>query len=71
MAKTIKDISVKGKTVLIRADFNVPFKGSVISDDNRIRAALPTINYALKEGAKVVLFFPLRKNQTQINPRRS
>ncbi len=68
MAKTIKDISVKGKTVLIRADFNVPFKGSVISDDNRIRAALPTINYALKEGAKVVLFSHLGKIKHKLTP---
>ncbi len=68
MAKTIKDINIKGKTVLIRADFNVPFKGSVISDDNRIRAALPTINYALEQGAKVVLFSHLGKIKHKLTP---
>lgn len=61
MQKNIKDLNLKNKTVLIRADFNVPFKGDVISDDNRIVAALPTINYALEHGAKVVLFSHLGK----------
>ena len=61
MQKIIKDLNLKNKTVLIRADFNVPFKGDVISDDNRIVAALPTINYALEHGAKVVLFSHLGK----------
>ena len=61
MQKTIKDLNLKNKTVLIRADFNVPFKGDVISDDNRIVQALPTIKHALKEGAKVVLFSHLGK----------
>lgn len=61
MQKKIRDVNLKNKTVLIRADFNVPFKGNVISDDNRIVAALPTINYALEHGAKVVLFSHLGK----------
>lgn len=61
MVKTIKNLNLQNKTVLIRADFNVPFSGDVISDDNRIRAALPTINYALDHGAKVVLFSHLGK----------
>ncbi|NMA96015.1 MAG: phosphoglycerate kinase [Clostridiales bacterium] len=54
--RTIKDIDIKGKRVLVRADFNVPFddEGN-ISDDNRIRAALPTIKYLLDNKAKVVL----------------
>ena len=68
MAKTIKDINLQNKTVLIRADFNVPFKGDVISDDNRIRAALPTINYALESGAKVVLFSHLGKIKHKLSP---
>lgn len=59
--KTIKDLNVKNKTVLVRCDFNVPRKGDVITDDNRIIQALPTIKYLLKGGAKVVLFSHLGK----------
>lgn len=56
MKKTIKDIDLKGKRVLMRVDFNVPLDDKLnITDDIRIRAALPTINYALEKGAKVVL----------------
>lgn len=54
--KTIRDFDLKGKTVLIRCDFNVPMRDREILDDTRIRASLPTIQYALKEGAKIVLF---------------
>ncbi len=54
--KGIRDISIAGKTLLMRADFNVPLDGDFnITDDTRIRAVLPTINYALDEGARVVL----------------
>ena len=53
--KSIKDIDIKGKTVFIRVDFNVPIKDGVIEDDTRIRGALPTIKYAIEQGAKVVL----------------
>lgn len=53
--KTVKDIDVKGKRVLVRCDFNVPLKDGVITDDKRIVGALPTIKYLLSEGAKVVL----------------
>jgi phosphoglycerate kinase len=53
--KTIKDIDIKGKRVFIRVDFNVPIKNGVISDDTRITGALPTIKYAIEQGAKVIL----------------
>ncbi len=53
--KTIEDIDVKGKSVLVRCDFNVPMKDGVISNDKRIVAALPTIQYLTGHGAKVIL----------------
>ena len=54
--KTIKDVELKNKVVLIRVDFNVPMKNGVITDQNRIVQALPTIKYALEQDAKLVLF---------------
>lgn len=56
MKKTVKDVELSGKTVLVRADFNVPMDNGVITNDKRIKAALPTIQYILDQGAKVVLF---------------
>lgn len=62
MAKrTVRDLDVHGKKVLVRVDFNVPHKGDVITDDNRIVAALPTIKYLLENDAKVILFSHLGK----------
>lgn len=54
--KTIKDVNLENKKVLIRCDFNVPMKEGKIVDDTRITAALPTIQYALDNNAKVILF---------------
>ena len=56
MKKTIRDVELNGKVVLIRVDFNVPMKNGVITNDNRIVQALPTIKYAIDHNAKVVLF---------------
>ncbi|HXG83991.1 MAG TPA: phosphoglycerate kinase, partial [Pyrinomonadaceae bacterium] len=53
--KTIKDIDIKGKRVFIRVDFNVPVKNGKIEDDTRILGALPTIKYAIEQGARVIL----------------
>ncbi len=59
--KTVKDLDLKGKRVLLRADFNVPIKDGEITDDNRIKQALPTIKYILEKGGKLIIFSHLSR----------
>lgn len=63
--KTIEDIEVKGKKVLVRCDFNVPLKDGVITDENRLNGALPTINYLINHDAKVILCSHLGKDASK------
>ncbi|OLU36719.1 phosphoglycerate kinase [Ileibacterium valens] len=63
--KTVKDLDVKGKKVIVRADLNVPHKGSEITNDNRVKAAVPTLKYLTDNGAKVILMSHLGKVKTE------
>ena len=66
--KSVEDIQVTGKRVLCRCDFNVPTKGGVITSDKRIVAALPTIQYLVKNGAKVILCSHMGKPKGEVKP---
>ena len=67
--KTIEDINVSGKKVLVRCDFNVPLKDGVITSDKRIVEAIPTIKYLLSQGAAVILCSHMGKPKGEVNPK--
>ena len=66
--KTVEDIQVKGKKVLVRCDFNVPLNDGVITDVNRLVGAMPTIKYLVENGAKVILCSHMGKPKGEAKP---
>ena len=65
---TIKEADLKGKRVVIRVDFNVPLKNGVVTDNTRIKAALPTVKYILEQGASLVVMSHFGRPKGQKKP---
>ena len=66
-ARSVKDLDLRGKKALIRVDFNVPIKNGTIQEDTRIKSSLPTIRYALEQGATVILMSHLGRPKGKPN----
>jgi phosphoglycerate kinase len=66
--KSVKDLDVKGKRVLVRVDYNVPMEKGVVTDDTRVRCSFPTVTHLIQKGAKVILISHLGRPKGRPTP---